>query len=471
METNTKKMINDNLAENNKTSWYIQNPIYPTQSSNITIGGSMTQLFFNIPTNVFGIDKTQIAWDAEVLGTTAVNVVGLLGKKLTLFDYIYQIVIYDQSTGFIIQDIRNVDTLTKMQQLYVNPLKNRDYTRGFLCKSDIRVVNTVNTCTTSDPYFQLNPANGAHLNTIAKGLAGAAGACALNNDYKANMVYGGVVNNAQATIQLPSVLDELNNIIHDSFFSLKKDIYLQNIVIKIVLNSINKIITQLDAITDASNAVDFVGPALTLNNFRLIMYMQGDNLLNSAIRENALLGTNQFIIPEIVDNMVTFSATQYNTLNITFASKFNRSKLYKYYHFICATMAGQTCSNFSPIGNWSQVDVYFQNIKVKSVYNNAATTSSDFYGGFKDILRQYDTDNYQNPGDFNNDSFISTVFDSEKVDCKDLKEWNNGKWTGIEFAGSQSLQFKCNVTNFAKTHYVYVVLSSLLFQTNGVFHA
>lgn len=461
---------------NKQSSFYILNPVYPTQSSNVTLGTSNNQVYFNIPTNVYGLEKTQIAFDIANI-TSLVNGVNnhMFVKKLNLFDYIQQITIYDQTTGFIIQDIKNIDTLSKIQQLYVNPLKNRDYSRGFLCKS-CRTDQDVATGTTSDPYFQINPANGAHLNVIASASNIAINAVdttiRLNNDSKANLAYGNYTNVDATTLQLPSVCDELCNIIHDSIFSLKKDIYLQNIVIKLVLNPITKIISEVASRAANSAVIDYAFAGVQLSNFRLNMFIQGDNMLNNMIVQKTLSGTQSFIIPEVIDNMVSMSAGANHSLNFVFSSRFNAYKLYKYYHFICATMAGQSCNNFCPSGNWTQVEIFYKNIKLRTLDNSAVITSSNYNGGFKDILRQYKTDNYTNPDDFNNDSFISTVFDDEKVECDDLKEYNSNKWIGVPFVGSENLQFKCTVdAGIAKQHFLFVVLQSILHQTNGVFHA
>lgn len=462
----TKPTLNNDIY-NNLSSWYVMNPVYATQSSTVSLGGSQTQIFFNIPANVYNLNKTKIAWDAS-LATAAYTAGNIVAKRLSLFDYIYQIIIYDQSTGFILQDIKNLDTLSKMQQLYVNPLNNRDSTRGFLYKS-VRTNQTLATANTSDPYFQVTNA-GAHLNALSRG------GTAINNDFKANGLYSTIVaaDNNGAILQLPSIQEELCNIVNDSIFSLKKDLYLQNIVVKIVLNQISKILTNCAAgYGEATVLSAFDGAAINLTNFRLIMFMQGDNSLNVAIKEKALLGTQTFIIPELVDNMVTISTSANHTINITFSSKFQRSKLYKYYHFICTSSAGNTqLNNFSLATDITQVDVYYQNTKIKTIQNSATTTSTSCNGLFKDILSMYKTNNYYNYDDFNNDSFISHVFDSEKVECDDLMEWNKNKWTGIEFVGSNSLQFQCILAgNYTKNHFIFVVLQSLLFQTNGVFHA
>lgn len=263
------------------------------------------------------------------------------------------------------------------------------------------------------------------------------------------------------------------DIVHDSIFSINRDLPSENLILKITWNTRDKIFY--------SGAADKTGNAqaaqdVRITNLALNVYSQNNPDIVKTITQRNEEG-EELIIPHVELYTQPFVADLTNHwTGIRPESAFSNSHLYKTYSgifindvFADAAATNQRQNNCWNHGAWLWTNCiyYLNNDILKEV---SATNNEDFLDmtkNFKDGNNSlYDRTLTRHSG------ALLTVFDSDKIDT--AEEYNNNELKGLPYnylGRDINIQHKWTLPAIAlgKTDYYFTVTLKSIFSKNGKF--
>lgn len=432
--------------------------------SSQTIGPNPVINNFYIPSGVLNFSLMELRFNFTIPEVNA----RYIFFHCDYFPWITRMELYSTANKIPLVDIQDVDKINKLcNPMYLDYKKN-SVGSGFFHKSTrstttgvLRVDDPpIQALATVSPNSITTDSTGTANIGVEKNLPGIWTTGAIGN--------GGGAGNVSAAVTI-----KLKDLIHDSIFSINRDIPSENLILKITWNTRGNIYYTGDA-NKANNAVAAADIAIT--ELGLNVFSQNNPDIVKTITQRNEVG-EEYVIPHIELYTQPFAAnlTGHST-GIRPESAFSNSHLYKTYSSIFITdifedgaatnQRQNNCSNHNA-GLWTNCIYYLNNDIIKEV---SATNNEDFNDmadRFKlDGTSLYDRTLVRHSG------AILTVFDSDKIDIHD--EYNKNELKGIPFnymGRDVSIQHKWTLPaiNQTKTDYYYCVVLKSLYSKNGKF--
>lgn len=472
-----------------------------------TISTSQSSLLFEIPPGVYNFSRCSLEFSMAIAGNAAANSLYILPTDYCTF--FQSIQMYTSNSNVYLIDLQNVDIYSKSLASVLD-YKNRSENDGFVYQSS----RDVKCGPAALKNYSANPAanNPADLTQVQQsGMqiwlgADAAGGFSCTTDFilNASQNVGGA-----SIICYPSQPGKLNelshfhyqkvaaaqpfaatqfniklkDILHDSFFVIDRDFYISSsMFLKIIFNTKNFVVMNITGNTGNANiGVNVVAENtndITLTNIKLMSYVQANPQLEMLIRESAK-GTQEIIMPRVVTNSMSFTAT--TTQNTTFrVNSIFQSRLYKNYYNIVdtATAVKNLTSNIVTTVDanaknelsWT-VGRLFTNYQIYINNQLFMFHNPTLYEDFDYYKQYFKKSSLTNLKAFYAQGGIYTVFDTEPVDGEN--EYKVVNYKGLEMPNNEQI-FQYNITTVANSanvniHYLHSVLLSKLYYKDGLF--
>lgn len=447
------------------SSFYKKTNVPSISGSTQTLGVNAVINNFYIPSGVINFSLTELQFSFTIPEVNARRIY----LHSDYFPYITRLELYSLKNKVILLDCQDVDKYNKITNPLYKDFKKRSEGSGFFHKSGRSTSNGV--ILTDDPVVvSLATLSPDSVTTYATGVSHVES----GKDLCSIWINGALGDGAGAGNVSCNLNLKLCDLIHDSIFSINKDIMVENLLLKITWNVISNIYITADN-NKANNAVGVAN--ISISNLGLNIFSQSNYEIINSVQTRNEKG-EELIIPSI-DLYTQPYGVNLASHNDGFkpVSAFANSYLYKIYSAIflndvfadaAATNQRQNnCSNHNT-SIWTNCRFFLNNDELKSVN---ATNNEDY-----DDMAQ----NFKLPGTslynrimVRHSGCMVTVFDSDKIDVEN--EYSNDELKGISYnyQGKEiSISHKWTIVpnvNIAKTNYYYVITLRSLYCKNGVF--
>lgn len=460
--------LQQNLKSNIKykpSSFYKKTNVPSISGSSQTLKTTAVINNFYIPSGVINFSLMELQFTAVI--PDAGNLLYVL-MHADYFPYITRIELYSLKNKVVLLDCQDVDKYNKIINPMYRDFKRRSEGSGFFHKSGRSTANDV--ILTDDPVVQalatVSP------NSVTK-YATDVSHVEIGKDLCSVWINGPVgdgVNAGNTTVNLNLKLGDL---LHDSIFSINKDIMVENLLLKITWNSIGNIYFAADA--NRANGI-VAANNIAITNLGLNVFSQSNYEIVNNIQKRNEAG-EELIIPSIDLYTQPFdqNLTAHND-GFKPVSAFANSYLYKVYSSIfitdvfaaaAATSQRQNNSSNHNTGLWTNCRFFLNNDELKSVNASLNEDYDDMAQNFKlEGTSLYNRIMVRHSG------AVLTVFDSDKIDV--FNEYSNDELKGISYNYqnkeiSISHKWTLPVIASTKTNYYYIITLRSVYSKNGIF--
>lgn len=473
------------------SSFYKKISLPPISGATVVIGAAPSQSTFYITAANINYSKMELTMGVQIPLLAAASVLLRCGY----FPFLTRLELFSQSSNTYLCDVLNLDKLSKMTSLIYNDYKKRSVQNGFCFKSCRSASNFANLGDLAnnlvDPTQGViaNSAINHPPNAIDNNDSSAPNNALLENNLPAFLI-GGATNvafNAANTSFFMTI--RLGDLIHDSIFSINKDIMSENLILRLTWNTQDKIYFTAVTATDVS-AVGVNN--VTINGLQINVYSQANPDINKTIVERSK-NSEEIIIPYL--NLYTQSFTgglQNHNAAIRPICGYANAHLYKTYSSIflgdyLPAINANGVPNVqywsSPMVNlnqnhqsgiWNNITYYLNSELIKRVDSLINEDFDDMVKCFhKDGTSLYDRSAVRETGT------VIQVFDSDKINVETEYDKNELKGLSYLYLGNQiniinnwAIAPQTTAAPFitSATHYYYCVNLCSIYVKDGRFN-
>ena len=434
-----------------------------SQGTNITsIGQSTQQLLFEIPAdNVVNLSRCSLSFNRLLVSAvSAANRLYIIPTNF--FPWIQRLECYT-SSNIRLCDVQNVDIYNKIAgPCNFNFLQNTTQNGIFFPSTRIDKTLSIDN---GDAYYasETNSLNLIGYNNLDYG--------ATAGNFTDNIGFG-----SRRKINL-----RLGDLLPDSIFNVDQDVYFgKTIYIRITINSIDKILMECGSSFGENTFNSVSSKTLNVSNFTLNVFVQGNPLIASLVKENNMKGQT-LIIPEIYSNSYQMIGSGTKSSILKVLSNAPKCKLYKMYS--CLISSNKT--GYLTINNSSNYDASAGKDGSRGKYNycylylnsnnllNLDITQDD---DLNLMIQQYGSHSFTDYISWRDVGVLPFVFDSERIEKNEI-QYDGNTLKGIEFPPSNehsiqvqynTISYNDNISNSANyTNHIYAVVVKEIYLKAG----